>query len=378
MDKSLTNTSKKYLQNPTCASESAKTIITSCQNRHVVRWYVLSVPLRCKEIAARLQKELERRKQEKEPEYEYFTPTYTKIKTERGKTISYSRPLLYNYIFIYSSENEIKNIKMRIRELNFLPRINSDSKGGGYFPYVSDRTMENFRWLAGVYANELPAYTPDPSKLIKGDRVRIIEGPFSGIEATLVSHVGKAEKTIEVFVDQCISVPLLRIEPGQYEVISLNKQSKHVYSRLDDPHILSGLHHALHHYHSTQGVSDEDRVLATQLIRTFGNLEMDSIVMRCKLCSLLLIAYIILEYTEEAAKIISTIHTYIGMLPNAPQMRALLFVTLYGCTNNHIYRNEAHALVDPWTKEEKPKKSKCILIDRLRDYDKWLGHGEAK
>ena len=40
-----------------------------------------------------------------------------------------------------------------------------------------------------------------------------------------------------------------------------------------------------------------------------------------------------------------------------------------------LYQRMAHELVDPWMEEASPKKSKSVLIRRLRDYDRWLGHG---
>jgi hypothetical protein len=54
----------------------------------------------------------------------------------------------------------------------------------------------------------------------------------------------------------------------------------------------------------------------------------------------------------------------------------LLLVTLYGCTDSSLYQCMAHELVDPWMEEASPKKSKTVLIRRLRDYDRWLKHNE--
>ena len=49
-------------------------------------------------------------------------------------------------------------------------------------------------------------------------------------------------------------------------------------------------------------------------------------------------------------------------------------LTLYGCTDNALYRRMAHEVVDPWLDEASPKKSKLSLIRRLGDYDRWLKH----
>jgi hypothetical protein len=51
--------------------------------------------------------------------------------------------------------------------------------------------------------------------------------------------------------------------------------------------------------------------------------------------------------------------------------------TLYGCTDSSLYQRMAHELVDPWMEEASPKRSKSVLIRRLRDYDRWFGHGNG-
>ena len=42
--------------------------------------------------------------------------------------------------------------------------------------------MGNLRWVAESYSNELPVYVPDSDRLLKGDRVRITSGYFTGME----------------------------------------------------------------------------------------------------------------------------------------------------------------------------------------------------
>ena len=76
-----------------------------------------------------------------------------------GKMVNTKRPLLYNYVFIHASENEIFSLKRTLPLYNFLPRVSSG--GQSYFPYLSDREMETLRWVAASYSNELPVYVPD-------------------------------------------------------------------------------------------------------------------------------------------------------------------------------------------------------------------------
>ena len=98
-------------------------------------------------------------------------------------------------------------------------------------------------------------------------------------------------------------------------------------------------------------------------------------MIRCKIYSLLLSAYKLLGDEEEFTRLHDTMR---DMLPvvKAPQSRALLLVTLYGCTDSALYRQMAHEVVDPWRGESSPKKSKLSLIRRLDDCDRWLRHNE--
>ena len=125
------------------------------------------------------------------------------------------------------------------------------------------------------------------------------------------------------------------------------------------------------------GVTAIDRELATETLRAYGELQLDSAVMRCKLYSLLLPAYTILGDEERQKSLIGTIVSFLPLI-RAEQSLALLLLTLYGCTDSSIYYYRAHELIDPWSRESSPKKSKLSLIRRLADYDRWLNTWELK
>ena len=202
--------------------------------------------------------------------------------------------------------------------------------------------------------------------------MRITEGKFKNAEATVISQPGGGRKDIMVCVENWLWVPLLHVQPGQYEIISLNTDNMHVYTRLNNDRLFGALHEAMQRHHAG-GATSEDRALATETLQQYANLRMDSDVTRCKLYALLLPAYTILGDQEACSRMIGEIQ---GLLPavRAEQSRALLSVTLYGCTDNCIYREQAHGIVDSWRTEERPKKIKAQLIRRLDDYDEWLGH----
>lgn len=236
--------------------------------------------------------------------------------------------------------------------------------------------MDTLRWVAASYSNELPVYVPDSGRLLKGDRVRITSGPFTDMEAEVVVQPGGGHKDVMVRILDCLWVPLFEVRAGEYELIELNTGGKHVYTHLDNDRLSEGLHDALGRYHASGVVVDEDARLAREVLRGYASLRGETDVIRCKLYSLLLPAYLLLGESDEFDRLRSTMRSMLPVI-KAGQSRALLLVTLYGCTDSSLYQRMAHELVGPWMEEASPKRSKSVLIRRLRDYDRWFGHGNG-
>lgn len=357
-------------------TDSVSEQLRARKNSNAVRWYVLALPTSRQghyqgNPARALRMELERRTRNGEPVFEYFAPSYVEVRKQHGELVRTNHPLLYNYVFIHASEAEIYRMKRFLPQYNFLPRVRE--KDDAYYPYLSDEAMENLKWVAASYSDVLPVYTPGPERLMKGDRIRITEGQFKGVEASVIIQPGGGRKEVMVCVENCMYVPLLCVEPGQYEVIALNADNRHVYTRLNGDRLPAGLHEALKRYHSPEGVTDADRALASEVLQQYANLQLDSDVMRCKLYSMLLPAYAILGDREAFDQLLGTVRSILPLI-RAEQSRSLLLVTLYGCTNCCLDYEQAHAAVDPWRGEQPLKKSKAQLLRRLDDYDCWLSH----
>ena len=288
-----------------------------------------------------------------------------------GKMVNTRKPLLYNYVFIHASENEIFRLKRIMPLYNLLPRVSVGEHS--YFPYLSDHEMETLRWMAESYSNELPVYVPDSGRLLKGDRVRITSGSFMGMEAEVVVQPGGGHKDVMVRILDCMWVPLFEVRQGEYELIELNTKGKHVYTHLDNDRLSEGMHKALGRYYLSGKLGKEDELLVREVLKGYASLRVETDVMRCKVYSLLLPAYKLLDQEEEFERLYSTLRNMLPLV-KAVNSRALLLVTLYGCTNSNLYYRMAHELVDPWRDDPSPKRSKALLIQRLHDYDIWLKH----
>ncbi|MGP1464246.1 MAG: transcriptional regulator [Prevotella koreensis] len=347
-----------------CKGATNRTVSNDCNE---VRWYVLLLPYGHRgSPSAGLQAELEWRKRNGEKEFEYFAPSYMEVKSVRGKMTKTSRPLLFNYVFVHASEAEIYKMKRStLHKYNFLPRVREDDRQ--YYPYLTDSAMENLRWVARAYDDVLPVYTPEPDKLMRGDRVRITDGQFMGIEATVMIQPGAGQKSVMVCVEDWLWVPLLHVKQGQYEVVALNESGKHIYTKLNNDRLFTKMHEAIIHYHSAEGVADDDRRTAQEIINLFGSLEMPTPILRCKHYSLLLPAYLVLGRTEDMNALLHKADSVLSGI-KAEQVAALLLTTLYGCTGNACYRVQASNIINRWGEEKDSKHNKRIIITFFKKY----------
>ncbi len=341
------------------------------KSRQIVRWYLMIYPYGRKGLLQGLDREISRRIRDGEPMIEYFAPVYVEAKEMNGRIVRTEKRLLYNYVFVHASENELFRMKKYEEQYNF-PRRETDSDGGYHYPYVSDETMKNLRWIAQSYSGVLPVMVGDTSWLMKGDRIRITSGPFKGVEANLFDNKRNNDKEIMVVVDDWMSVPLLHIKDKQYKVIALNRSITGGNALIISEELLPKLHEAL--CRKLKGeITGEDIGMASSMVARYSGQEPGTDIMRCKLYSLLLMAHTILGDEEKKNGLISIINTILPAI-TAEQSKALLLTALYGCTDSGIYFRQAHALIDPWTSEPAPKKSKRQLILRLADFDGILGH----
>ncbi len=342
-------------------------------SRRAVRWYLMSYPYNRKGLTDGLERELKRRSKDGEKPFEYFAPTYIEAKEENGKLVTSRTSLLYNYFFIHASEDEIFRIKKFEPQYNLLHKI-TGKDGISYFPYVKDSVIQTLKWIASSYSGFIPLYLLDQTLLVKGDRIRITKGTFKGVEARLVTRPGSAVKEIMVFVDNWMCVPLMNVKPTQYEIIDVNDTGGHskAISGLDDQRLSQNLHEALCRCLKGE-TSEEDLKLAEDTFKKFATIVVDTVVLRCKLYSFLLPACRIMDDRAKLDGLLKIIQVMIPTI-KAAQSLAQVLVYAYACTNDYIYHEQAHKLVDPWAFEPEPKRSKRILIDRLSDYDRILGH----
>lgn len=160
-------------------------------NKNAIAWYVLRVTYQ-REIAAS--------KHLGEMGIENYVPTVRVRKTNaKGVTIGWKTdPLVHNYIFIHDSYNNILAIKQgKLDYLRFV--MAKDLANGQMVPqYVPDKQMTDFMKVIRTMGSKPVDLDID---LRKGDKVRVLVGPFEGVEGIFVRMPNRHEKRVVVRIE---------------------------------------------------------------------------------------------------------------------------------------------------------------------------------
>ena len=184
--------------------------------KNAVAWYVLRVTYQ-REIAAS--------KRLNELGVENYVPTVrTRVRNDKGMAIGWRvEPLVHNYIFVNDSFDNIMKIKHE--SLDYLRFVmGKDEKGLNDEPqYVPDKQMADFIKVVRTMGS-----TPvDPNiDLRKGDRVRVLTGPFEGVEGVFIRMPNRHEKRVVVQIEGVAAVATQTLNASDVEKLEV-KEEKH-------------------------------------------------------------------------------------------------------------------------------------------------------
>ena len=182
-----------------------------------VAWYVLRVTYQREIVASKALEELQ---------IEHYVPTIrTRIRNEKGVSIGWkTEPLIHNYIFVHDSyENILKLKQTKLDYLRFM--MGKDAKGMLNEPqYVPDKQMADFMKVVRTMGSK--PVDPDID-LRKGDRVRILTGPFEGVEGIYVRMPNRHEKRVVVKIEGIAAVATVALNASDVEKLETKKEEKH-------------------------------------------------------------------------------------------------------------------------------------------------------
>lgn len=159
------------------------------------QWFVLRATYN------RVEKDIETL--EKSVAYVYL-PKRCVISNKNGKKRRILEPLVPNIIFVYSNQENIENLFQTERTLSHLRFYRDKTKevchiDGKHPPVVvSFNEMLNFIRLTSVVNEHIRLVEPEHCRYKSGDKVRIIEGDFYGVEGRVARIAGQQRVVVEM------------------------------------------------------------------------------------------------------------------------------------------------------------------------------------
>lgn len=279
---------------------------------------------------------------------EFFLPTRFVIQDIGGRRMRMERPVIFNFVFVRGTIFQVKDFCIKNQGLHLVYRHrhidekeNTEEK---MVMTVSDKEMNMFARTIGEYTQDVPFVKPTEVDLEKGDYVRILEGPFAGVEGVLMSQQGKDGGRVLVSLSKVIAVPTLEIEPQYLQILSFAPKGKHLYKKFDS--FMAKARKALRNYHSGK-LEKKDVVALNNFESRFSCLETQTINSRLKLLVYMLVCHTCLNEWEKQAEVEKNIVDILGNV-NSDTFRVMAYVYLFGCTKKVLYTSEAEKIIAQW------------------------------
>ncbi len=149
-----------------------------------------------------------------------FVPMQYRREERNGVMVKRLVPSVHNLIFIHTTPSEMVEYK-KTTNLPIRYIMNRETRKPIIVP---SNEMENFIKVAGTYDEKLIYINPDPGDFTKGERVRIIGGPFAGAEGLFVRI--KGDRRVLVNILGLVAVATTYVHPSMIEKIT-DADSKH-------------------------------------------------------------------------------------------------------------------------------------------------------
>lgn len=173
-----------------------------------VQWFAMSAPYR---------RELKVRQMLEAACVECFVPMQWKVLKKRdGSNARELRPAVHNLVFVHAAKSAIQQLKQTIPFLQWLTR----PEGGRNVPLVvPDWEMEDFITVTGTFNEHLTFLRPEEVDLRKGTAVRIVGGPFDGVEGRFLKVRGSRCKRVVLMLNGIVGVAIADVKPDLLELI---------------------------------------------------------------------------------------------------------------------------------------------------------------
>ncbi len=176
---------------------------TACQ------WYAMRTLGRLCEVAVK--KRLE------EDNIRYFQAMHTVVKVVKGKKTKIEEPIISNLIFVYGEKERI--VPHTAIGTNFQFIFNKCSGKAGDCLVVPTKKMEDFIRIVESRGENVNVFNPEDVQLTNGQKIRVIGGPFDGVDGVFVKMKGKRNRRLVVVLDGWALGVSAEVEPDMVEIL---------------------------------------------------------------------------------------------------------------------------------------------------------------
>ena len=146
---------------------------------------------------------------------EFFVPMCRKKFVRNGKTVTLKVPAVSNLCFIHSTKSFIEDYLRGMGENR--PAHFMWDKATRNPITVSDKAMADFMQVCQVMSDDALYLKDITSKLQEGQRVRVTDGPFKGVEGTIL-RVRRSRRVV-VELPGLLAVATSYVDPRYLEVL---------------------------------------------------------------------------------------------------------------------------------------------------------------
>ena len=322
---------------------------------------------------------------------EFFLPSYTAVENRKqGVQVRVERALMFNMMFIHSSLDECVQFVVNNPGVNFMvkpseehpsvslnqlaPEVKKkefcyDKATFRYVITIPERQMDMFiKTVTNRNTRTVPFMKPSEIDLEKGDKVKIIGGPYDGVEGILESQKGKDGGTVYVHILNFIATRTTEIRPEFIQILEFAKTGKHMYKKFDS--FMTRGHRCVLSHANGEKISVRDNSYLNVFIRRFAELKTPTVNMTAKLHLFLFIAYTCLDRKTDADVHEKFLQDYLEQI-TSESMRLKCLLYLYGCTGSKVYKKQMQSMIKGWRKNTKLDSKKQEIKDAFLEFE-WI------
>jgi len=146
---------------------------------------------------------------------EHFVPMIVKKVEKNGQKIAMTVPAVSNLCFVHASRAEVDEFLNSLGEDRMAHYI--WDKGTRQPIIVQDKPMQDFMQISRVMSDEILYLKDISDKLRQGQKVRVTDGPFKGVEGTVVRV--KRSRRVMVELPGMLAIATTYVDPRNLELM---------------------------------------------------------------------------------------------------------------------------------------------------------------